>query len=165
MVAVLSGIASWFWLMSDIAMPSAAESGDWAVSDLAEVGDQDVADALTTIDGSSAFRAKFTDGKNGCRQKLAWVSLVSAPGQPPARLRIKSGEYYSPIFTVSAAPVRVAIPYPGPYETGHGKLTAIDTGGSVMIALRPAWQVPAKDGQATRDVTWQAGKRCGPPNG
>jgi len=61
---------------------------------------------------------------------------------------------------VSAKPVRVAIPFPAPYETGHGALTAIDVGGSATISLLPSWRVSAQDGKTTRAVTWHPVKNC-----
>ncbi len=62
-------------------------------------------------------------------------------------------------------PMRVAIPYPEAYETGRGRLTALDAGGSAIISLFPAWQVSAREGMASRSVTWHPGKVCMQPHG
>jgi hypothetical protein len=136
------------------------------VSDLTEVDERDIADALITMSPSNAVLAEFRTGKDGsCRRPLAWVSLVSAPGEPPSRIRLISGTYYSPLFEVSTTPVRVALPFPAPYESGRGVLSAIDVGGSATIALLPAWRVSAQDGKTTRAVTWQPVQNCSTPNG
>jgi len=162
-IAVIAGVVCWFWLASGRANP--AKTPPPNISDLTEVEEPEIAGALTTVGLPNAQRAQFREGKDGgCRRPLAWVSLVSAPGEPPSRIRLVSGTYYSPVFEVSATPVRVALPFPAPYETGHGTLTAIDVGGSATISLLPAWRVSAQDGMTTRAVTWNPVKHC-PRNG
>jgi hypothetical protein len=157
-IAVISGIVCWFWLSSGRANPLRPH-----ISELTEVEERDVTGALTTMNVPNAVREQFREGKDGsCRRPLAWVSLVSAPGEPPGHIRLISGTYYSPIFEVSATPVRVAIPFPAPYETGQGELTALDVGGSATISLLPSWRVVAHEGKATRAVTWNPVKKCSP---
>ena len=162
-IAVITGVVCWFRLASGRANPLKPTAPD--VSDLTEVEEPEVAGALTTMNPSDTLRAPFREGKEGgCRRPLAWVSLVSAPGEPPGRIRLISGTYYSPVFEVSATPVRVAIPFPAPYETGRGTLTALDVGGSATISLLPAWRVSPQDGKTTHTVTWHPVKSCSPRN-
>jgi hypothetical protein len=162
-IAVISGVVYWFWLASGRANPLKPTAPN--VSDLTQVEEREVAGALSTVNAPNAVLDQFREGKDGgCPQPLAWVSLVSAPGEPPGRIRLISGLYYSPVFEVSAIPVRVALPFPAPYETGHGALTAIDVGGSATISLLPAWRVSAQDGKTTRAVTWHPVKGCSPRN-
>ena len=161
---MISGVVSWFWLTSGQANP--AKSAAPNISALTEVEESEIAGALASTDLPNAVLAQFQPAKDsGCRRPLAWVSLVSAPGEPPSRIRLISGTYYSPVFEVSATPVRVALPFPAPYETGHGALTAIDTGGSVTISLLPPWRVSAQEGTTTHAVTWNPVKKCSPRNG
>ena len=163
-IAVISGVVCWFWLASGRANPRRTTAPN--VSDLKEVGDRDITGALTTMSLSNAVLAQFREGKDGrCRRPLAWVTLVSAPGEPPGHIRLISGTYYSPVFEVSATPVRVALPFPAPYETGRGTLTAIDVGGSATISLLPAWHVSVQDGKTTRAVAWHPVKSCSLRNG
>jgi hypothetical protein len=163
-IAVISGVVCWFWLTSGRADPAKSTAPN--VSGLTEVEEGEIAGALTTMSLPNAVLARFREGKDGgCRRPLAWVSLVSAPGEPPSRIRLISGTYYSPVFDVSATPVRVALPFPAPYETGHGPLTAIDVGASAIVSLIPAWRVSAQDGKTTREVSWHPVKSCGPRNG
>jgi len=155
-IAVISGVLCWFWLGAG-SLQSPANN----VSDLSEVQDDEVAGALATVTLPNDALAEFkqrTDG--GCRRPIAWVSLASAPGEPPSHIRLISGTYYSPLFDVSATAVRVAIPFPARYETGHGVLTAINVGGSATVALFPAWRVSAQDGRTTREVSWRAMNNC-----
>jgi hypothetical protein len=160
-IAIISGVICWFWLAAGRANPFKPAVPDG--SNLTEVEEREVAGAFTTMSLPNAGLAPFREGKDGsCRRPLAWVSLVSAPGEPPSRIRLISGTYYSPVFEVSAVPVRVAIPFPAPYETGRGVLTAIDVGGSATISLLPAWRVSAQDGKTTHAVTWHPVKSCTP---
>ena len=162
-ITVISGVICWFWLASGRANP--LKPVDPNISNLTEVEEREVTGALTTVSAPNAALAQFREGKDGsCRRPLAWVSLVSAPGEPPSRIRLISGTYFSPLFEVSATPVRVALPFPAPYETGHGTLTVIDVGGSATISLLPAWRVSAQDGKTTHAVTWHPVKSCTPRN-
>ena len=160
-IALISGALCWFWLISGRANPLRPTASD--VSDLTEVEDGEIAGALTTMRVQNSLREQFQQGKDGgCRRPLAWISLVAPPGEPPSRIRLISGTYFSPVFEVTATPVRVAIPFPAPYETGRGTLTAIDVGGSATLSLLPSWRVSAQDGKTTRAVTWQPVKSCSP---
>jgi hypothetical protein len=163
-ITLISGVVCWFWLATGRANPLKPTTPN--ASDLTEVKEGELAGALTTMDVSNEVRAQFKEAKEGgCRRPLAWVSLVSAPGEPPGHLRLISGTYISPVFEVSATPVRVAIPFPAPYETGHGALTAIDVGGTATISLLPTWRISAQDGKTTHTVTWHPVKSCSPNGG
>jgi hypothetical protein len=163
-IAVISAVVCWFWLASGRANPLGAAAPN--VSTLTEVSDSEIDGALTTMSPSNAALEPFREAKDGsCRRPLAWVSVVSAPGEPPGKIRLISGTYYSPLFEVSATPVRVAIPYPAPYETGRGMLTVIDAGGSATISLIPDWRVSAQDGKTTHTVIWRPVKSCSARNG
>jgi hypothetical protein len=160
-ITLISGIVCWFWLISGRANPLKPTAP--SVSDLTEVEAGEVAGALTTMRLPNSAAEQFQRGKDGaCRRPLAWVSLVAAPGEPSSRIRLISGTYYSPVFEVSATPVRVAIPFPAPYETGRGMLTAVDVGGTANVSLLPSWRVSAQDGKVTHAVTWQPVKSCSP---
>jgi hypothetical protein len=159
-IAVISGVVSWFWLASGRASLLTPN-----VSELTEVQESDIPGALTTMPSNPGL-AQFQKAQDGrCRRPLAWVSLATAPGEPPSHIRLISGNYYSPVFEVTAVPMRIALPYPAPYETGRGVLTAIDVGGSTTVALLPAWRVAAQDGRTTRVVTWNPVNSCSPRNG
>ena len=163
-MAVISGVVCWFWFASGRA--DSAKAVPPSMSELTDVAEKDIGDALTTMGQSNGLLARFRQAKDGtCRPPLTWVSLVSPPGEPPSQIRLISGSYYSPIIEVSAIPVRVAIPYPQPYETGRGELIAVDVGGSAIVALLPAWRVSAAEGKTTRTVVWHPMGRCSLGNG
>jgi hypothetical protein len=163
-VAILAGIGCWMWLLSEGAT-AGTPAGVNVTNELAEVNDQEIAAAVTTLDGSPTFRGQFTDQKAGCPQPLAWVSLASPPEQSGMKVRLKSGSYFSPTYTLSATPMRVAIPFPSAYETGRGTLTVLNAGGGAIVALQPAWRTPPQGGEGVRVVTWKTSNRCKKPNG
>jgi hypothetical protein len=134
--------------------------GDLVASELAQVDDHDMNGALSTLIGDAAFVAQFKQRVDSCARPLAWVSLARGSAQTPAKIRLQSGSYFSPVFNVADMPTRVAIPYPAPYEAGQGALTAFDIGGSTVVALLPAWQVSERSAGTTHQVLWHPNKRC-----
>jgi hypothetical protein len=160
--AALSGVLCWLWLSA----PTASRAGqDAAVAQLAPVDEQDMTAALATMNWSPAVQAEYKMGAKECRNPLAWVALAAEAGQPSVKVRLRSGHYLSPVFDLSNVPVRIAIPYPGPYQTGRGTLEAMHTGGGAIIALLPAWHVPWPDGATVHEVTWRPNQRCAQPDG
>lgn len=164
-VALVSAIVCWFGLLPGLSGDTKGKPGDdAALAELAPVNEKDLSAALTTMGGSTAFLARFKQDEGSCPRPLAWVSIVRPPGMPAgAKVRIQSGSYISPIFEVPDAPMRVAIPYPAPYENGQGQLKAFMVGGGVTIGLLPTWLV-SKSGDI-RTVNWHPAKRCAASNG
>src|ERR1700742_206569 len=139
---VLSAILCSLWLMSGVSANSALDNDGSAVgSELAQVEPQDIEGALTTMDGPPTALARFKEGAGGCTVPLAWIIVSPATGQHGQAIRLRSGHYFSPDFVLPGGPVRIAIPYPAPFETGHGTLTVLHTGGNATVALRPAWHL------------------------
>jgi hypothetical protein len=164
-VAVLSGIGFWMLLMAGVVATPRSGDANASSSELAQVDDRDTAAAFTTMDRNPALRAQFDQKARACPQPLAWVAIERAPGQPAGTIRLQSGQYFSPVFDLTDAPMRIAIPYPGPYDTGQGTLTALGSGGAGVIALSPPWRLGASGENATRHVTWPVVKRCAGANG
>jgi len=161
-VALVSGLVSWLWLIPGLANAVKFNmAGGVVSSELAQVDARDFAAALANMsDAPPQFLSQFKQGASKCPLPLAWVSVALAPGQPAGTLRVQSGGYISPAFALTAVPMRVAIPFPAPYEVGHGRLTVVGSGGNAIVALLPAWRVALQGGQATWEVTWRPTKRC-----
>lgn len=159
--ALLAAVLSWFWLIPTVSALSAnSPDGAAAPAMLAGIADTDIADALKTMSGSANFLAQFRKKKAGCPSPLAWVSIARMQGQDGQPLRLQSGRYLSPLFMPGDTPLRVAIPYPAPYETGHGELGVIGTGGGVVLALDPPWSTAAGVHIAVHRVRWIPSKHC-----
>jgi hypothetical protein len=166
-VAALSGSAFWFWLNS--AFAAAARPGvepDVQASELDLVGEADIADALKTVGGTPALLDRFQSKDGSCPLPLAWVSIAGAPGQPPTSVRLRSGVYLSPAYKLTDVPVRVAVPFPAPYDIGKGQLSVLGTGATASIALTPPWQIAFNQSSTSvHNVTWRPIKRCTDGNG
>jgi hypothetical protein len=156
-VAALSALVFGYWARSGVNAPGAAAAAN--VSRVAEVAPQDVTAALDTMSGSHEQLAQFRE-REACSRRLAWVTIMRSPGQPPGRIRLQSGAYLSPAFDLTDAPVRVALPYPAPYATGHGMISVLGTTTDAIVALTPPWRVPAQEGLHAREVTWTPSGDC-----
>jgi hypothetical protein len=155
-IAALSALAVGYWAQAGENAPGAAAAN---VSRVAEVAPQDVPAALDTVAGTPEQLAQYKN-QEACSARLAWVTVVRSPGQPAGRIRLKSGTYVSPAFDLTDAPVRVALPYPAPYETGRGTIAVIGTTTDAIVALAPPWHVPAQGGLHVQEVTWTPAGAC-----
>ena len=123
------------------------------------MGPGDLPAALGTVSGTAQQLAQMAE-PDRCGRRLAWVTVVRAPGQPPGRIRLRSGSYVSPAFDLMETPVRVAMPYPAPYPTGHGTISVVGATTDAIVALTPAWHVSAQAGMAVQEVTWTPAASC-----
>ena len=123
--------------------PARGEPTGGDISRVAEVAPQDIPAALETIEGTPQDLARFK-AQDACKARLAWVTILHAPGQPTGRIRLQSGHYFSPAFTLTDVPVRVALPFPAPYPIGRGTITVLGTTTDAIVALTPPWHVPAQ---------------------
>ncbi len=158
LTALLSGAGCWF-----LGAPRLASLSDAGVDRLEEVAPADLPSAIATLSPSGGVLERLRR-ERGC-EALAFVTLAAPPGGPPARVRLRSGSYFSPAILLTATPVRVAIPYPAPVEAGRGTLTVLSDGGEAVVALLPAWHLPIAAGEASRVVTWRPGAGCAAPHG
>jgi hypothetical protein len=157
LIAIISGL-----IAGAMARPKADVTDGAAppgISRLADVAPDEIAAALDTIAVSPEQAAKFR-AREACRRKLAWVTIAGLPGQPPGRIRLQSGKYISPAFDLTDAPVRVALPYPAPYPTGHGTIEVVGTSSDATVALTPPWRVAAQQGFQSREVSWTPVDAC-----
>lgn len=133
--------------------------GKPSISRVAEVAPSELPAALGTLSGTPRQLAQMAE-RDSCGRRLAWVTLVRAPGQPSGRTRLQSGSYVSPSFELIDTPVRVAIPFPAPYPSGHGTISVLGTATGAIVALTPAWHVAAQDGMQAREVSWTPAAGC-----
>ena len=162
--SLLSGFACWFWLMPQLTSgvrPGLEATG--VTSQLAEVADADLAGALSTTGLPAATTALLRQSSRSCTQRLAWVTLMRGGGESPEAVRLRSGNYFSPVIRLPAAPVRVAIPFPGPYASGEGILTVLGADAGLTVALMPSWPIPPNTSSATHRVMWHPSESCKQP--
>jgi hypothetical protein len=163
-MAMLSEIARWFWLLPQLPAGNLLQPGTSSMaSEVAEAQEIDLEGALSTMNLPGSAFAHLQKDSRDCRARLAWVTLSRPDGEGAQAVRLRSGTYFSPAFAVTKAPVRVAIPYPAPYETGRGSLTVLGADANLAMALTPAWHIPVNASIATQDVIWHPDAGCSKP--
>jgi len=156
-IAALSALIAGAWATRGAETPQ-AEPGA-TISRIAAVANDDLTGALETVSGTPEQLAKFRE-REACGRHLAWVTIMRAPGQAPGRIRLQSGRYISPAFDLLDTPVRVAIPYPAPYQAGRGTISVLGASTGAIVALTPPWSVPAQARVEAREVTWTPASDC-----
>jgi hypothetical protein len=160
-----AGLCS-LWLLSAGTSVSAPKDGGGVTgSKLALVGQSDITGALTTLDGPPAFQTQFKSRPGQCSVPLAWITLSRTANLGDTTVRLKSGNYFSPVFKLTDRPVRVAIPYPASYAVGHGTLMVLHAGGDITLSLAPPWHLSAQATSVAHEVTWSTSEGCRRSNG
>jgi hypothetical protein len=126
-------------------------------ADLASVAGTQI-DAATATMNLDAAKGAVADAKS-CRVPLAEITLAAASGTT-STVRVRSGSYVSPPFTLTDRPQRIAIPYPAPYPTGRGTLSIEGQASNLAVALTPTWNVNFLTGTAVRNVIWTPKAGC-----
>ena len=126
-------------------------------ADLASVAGTQIDAATATMDLDAA-KGAVADAKS-CRVPLAEITLAAASGTT-STVRVRSGSYVSPPFTLTDRPQRIAIPYPAPYPTGRGTLSIEGQASNLAVALTPTWNVNFLTGTAVRNVIWTPKAGC-----
>jgi hypothetical protein len=153
--AVLTGIIAGSVLAGGAIQPRAPTVG----SEIATVAPADLTGAAATLNPQSA--GQLSAEARSCRAPLAVMTLSKAPGTQGGAVRIRSGSYLSPSFTVSDAAQRIAIPFPTPYATGHGQVTVEGAATGVQLTLTPTWSATTLQGMGVINLIWNTGKPCG----
>ena len=157
-IAIISALAT-----VTLVRPKVGAAADSAAppqgSRLEEVAPDEIGAALDTLAVTPEVAARFR-AREECRRKLAWITIARLPDSPPGRIRLQSGKYVSPAFELTELPVRVALPYPAPYPSGHGTIAVLGTSTDADVALTPVWKVAAQQGFQSREVSWTPAGVC-----
>jgi hypothetical protein len=86
-----------------------------------------------------ATSEKLASRAKECSVPLAQVAIWKTPGASGGAIRIRSGSYISPVFTLNDTPQRVAIPFPAPYASGQGLISVEGAADGAVISISPAW--------------------------
>jgi hypothetical protein len=125
---------------------------------LSLVAPAEITDASRTLDPASS--EQLAKRAKECSVPLAQVAIWKTPGASGGAIRIRSGSYISPVFTLTDAPQRVAIPFPAPYASGHGVISVEGAANGAVISVSPAWQLNSLDGSASLNVVWTPKDPC-----
>jgi hypothetical protein len=121
---------------------------------LSLVAPAEITDASRTLNREDPKSEQYESEAKKCSVPLAQVAIWKRPGASGGTIKIRSGNYISPPFTLTDAPQRVAIPFPAPYPTGQGVISVEGTADGAVISISPAWHINSLPGSASLDVVW-----------
>jgi hypothetical protein len=133
-------------------------SGDPAQPTISYVAQRDIAAAATTLVPSAA--GPLVEEAQSCKIPLASVTIAKGTAAVGSTIRIRSGSYVSPYFTVTEAAQRVAVPYPAPYGAGSGIITIEGNAQGAILGLSPSKVMIDLPAAQTIPVTWHAVNPC-----
>jgi hypothetical protein len=109
--------------------------GDSTRTTVSFVDPRDLNDAAGTLTQSVA--GGLVDDARRCRIPLVSMTIARGTAQVSSTLRIRSGSYVSPYFTVAEGMQRIAVPYPAPYGSGAGTFVVERNATGAILGLTP----------------------------
>jgi hypothetical protein len=125
---------------------------------LSIVAPSEITDASRTLDPATS--EQLASRAKECSVPLAQVAIWKTPGASGGAIRIRSGSYISPAFTLTDAPQRVAIPFPAPYASGQGVISVEGAADGAVISISPAWHINSPVGSTSIHVIWAPKDPC-----
>ena len=134
------------------------QGGDPAQPTLNYVAQRDIGAAATTLTPSAAG-ALVADAQS-C--KIPLVSMTIEKGTAPigSTIRIRSGSYVSPYFTITAGLQRIAVPYPAPYGAGSGTMVVEGSAAGAIVGFTPTKVMTDLPGLQSVPVVWRPVNPC-----
>jgi hypothetical protein len=151
---VVVGAIGWVLKSADIGV----SSGDPAQPTVTFVAQSDLSAAATTLLPSAA--AALIEDAQRCRIPLVSMTIERGTAPLGSTIRIRSGNYVSPYFTVTDSMQRIAVPYPAPYGSGSGTFTFEGTAKGVVMGLTPTRAMLDLPGSQSLPVVWRAVNPC-----
>jgi len=133
-------------------------SGDPAQPTISYVAQRDITAAATTLVPSAA--GPLVEEAQSCKIPLASVTIAKGTAAVGSTIRIRSGSYISPYFTVTEAMQRIAVPYPAPYASGSGIITIEGNAKGAILGLAPSRVMIDLPAAQTIPVLWRAVNPC-----
>ena len=93
---------------------------------------------------------------------LPLVSMTIAKGTAAigSTIRIRSGNYVSPYFTITEGIQRVAVPYPAPYGAGSGTMVVEGSASGAIVGFTPTKVMIDLPGTQSVPVVWRPVNPC-----
>jgi hypothetical protein len=135
-----------------------AASGDAAQPTVAFVAKADLGAAATTLTPSAA--GALIEDAERCRIPLISLTIERGSSAIGDTIRIRSGSYVSPYFTITAAAQRIAVPFPSPFGSGSGSLVIEGNATGAAISLSPAKVMAGLPDAQSIPVVWRATSPC-----
>lgn len=134
------------------------KTGDPAQPMVSFVDPGDLGGAATTLLPSSA--AALVEDAQRCRVPLASMTIEKGSAAIGSIIRIRSGSYVSPYFTITEGIQRIAVPYPAPYGSGSGSFSIEGNATGAIVGLTPTKILTDLPGIQTVPVVWRAVSPC-----
>ena len=122
------------------------------------VAQSDIGAASATLAPSTV--TGLVDDAQRCKIPLASITIAKGTAPIGSMIRIRSGSYVSPYFTITETMQRIAVPYPAPYGSGAGSLVVEGTATGAVLGLKPAKIAIELPGAQTIPVVWRAVNPC-----
>jgi hypothetical protein len=133
-------------------------SGDPAQPTVSFVAQRDIGAAATTLTPSAA--GALVEDAERCRVPIVSLALWRGTAAIGSTVRVRSGSYVSPYFTVTDAEQRIAVPYPAPYGAGAGTFIIEGTATGAILGLTPTKVLIDLPGAQSIPVVWRAVSPC-----
>jgi hypothetical protein len=122
------------------------------------VDTRDLNEAASTLTQSVA--GGLVDDARRCRIPLVSMTIAKGTAQIGSTIRIRSGSYVSPYFTVTDGLQRIALPYPAPYGAGAGTLVVEGNATGAILGLTPTKVLEDLPTAQSIPVVWRAVSPC-----
>jgi hypothetical protein len=132
--------------------------GDPSQPTLTFVDQRDLGAAAATLTPSAA--GALVEDAQRCKIPLASMTIERGTAAIGSTIRIRSGSYISPYFTITEGMQRIAVPYPAPYGSGAGTMVVEGNAGGAIIGLTPARIITELPGAQSVPVVWRAVNPC-----
>lgn len=132
--------------------------GDAARPTVSFVAQGEIGAAATTLTPSVA--GALVDDAQRCKIPLVSMTIEKGTAAIGSTVRIRSGGYVSPYFTVTEAMQRIAVPYPAPYGAGAGAFVIEGNAKGAILGLTPTKVLVDLPGAQSIPVVWRAVNPC-----
>jgi hypothetical protein len=133
-------------------------SGNPAQPTVSFVAQRDIGAAAITLTPASA--AALVEDAERCKIPLVSLTLAKGNAALGSTIRIRSGSYVSPYFTVTEGIQRIAVPYPAPYGSGSGTFVVEGNATGAILGLNPTKTLIELPGAQSIPVAWHAVSPC-----
>ena len=151
---VVLGAIGWVLKSADIGV----SSGDPAQPTVSFVAQGDLSAAATTLLPSAA--GALIEDAQRCRVPLISMSIERGTAPLGSIIRIRSGNYVSPYFSITDSAQRIAVPYPTPYGSGSGIMTVEGNAKGAIVGFNPTQTMVDLPGAKSIPVVWRAVSPC-----
>jgi hypothetical protein len=141
-------------IKSGVSVPS----GDSAQPTLTFVPQADIGAAAATLTPASA--AGLVDDAQRCKIPLVSMTIEKGTAAIGSTIRIRSGSYVSPYFTITEGMQRVAVPYPAPYGAGSGTMVIEGSANGAIVGFTPTKKMIDLPGTQSIPVVWRPVNPC-----